>query len=338
MAASNFIKVPKIPVQATKGIDSLNLEKWNKSVKASMGNTMVFNKLLSEKVLLQFSNMPNTIGRQNFSPALKFAGIKNMAANMPQSNLTVNKFILGGLTESLNSMAASKKVMESTINKIPKMTAYEFVHIDKNVFLATANLSGLIESTKGITEIVESLNNMSHTKFNADSSDFDTVFSKNETDESNLAADQQTVSEVSKAFKTGKIKKLTYDGILLFNFVLRAVVQFLLVEVMLATPVGQSVYQWSTIDFENYVDSVIEGNELNLKEPKHPYREVKVDNLALRSRPKHNSRIMSVLKKGTIVKIMQKKRNWKRVVFVQDDGSKIFGWTNTTYLKVIEIH
>lgn len=150
--------------------------------------------------------------------------------------------------------------------------------------------------------------------------------------------DQQVAKEVAESFKTGNISKLSHKGQTLLQQFLIYLLPILMEPIMLATPIGQSINQWLQVDLGNHVSSIIEGNGINPRQPKHAYRTVRADGLALRNRPKQHAKIINVLGEGTVVKVVQTKRNWKRVVVADANGTQIFGWTNTTYLKIIKTY
>ncbi|ARB39359.1 SH3 domain-containing protein [Bacillus subtilis] len=72
------------------------------------------------------------------------------------------------------------------------------------------------------------------------------------------------------------------------------------------------------------------------KELKNNYRMVIKDTLVVRTNPKTKSNIAYVLNKSAIVFIIEKRKNWSRVLFRNEAGEDQSGWVYTRYIKKLD--
>ncbi|WP_459798423.1 SH3 domain-containing protein [Pediococcus parvulus] len=333
-------------IRSDGGLVSLD---WINNVQRNMQLMSSIQKSITANALPQFSalNLSNQAIQKDSKIMERNVERTAKMISSAEQGLNISKAVMGNLSDSfkiiserqmstLKIINASADLVKIISAQMPKMSTYDFSDLAKVTSSATKAFNEAMKTEQGLKNTIKGLNDIPRAEFYDEFFDLDPELTE-DGDEPNVSADQKTVNEVKEAMTTGRTEKLSIVAAKVFRMVLRYIGLRITVLILMNTPTGQSVYQWEQVDLGNQEDALIEGNGWNPKVPKNPYREVKIEGLALRMRPKHNAKIQSVLKKSEIVKITQTKRNWKRVVVAREDGSKVFGWTNTTYLKIVKV-
>ncbi|ANK60576.1 hypothetical protein AYR54_09945 [Loigolactobacillus backii] len=319
--------------------------KWANGLSRSLNSTGAMKSL--PKIAAGAIILPN----DQLSHTLKLMGVSGLQKSALQSikamehNSVWNKFgVKSGLSGALQSVVNDKaKVFQTTFASptLSKIAARQLgqLHIADQMGIVATNSALLRGATlqPTLNKILSNLNTEQTDKLNNAFNEFTENLPEDDAN-SETTIDKQVAKEVAESFKTGNISKLSHKGRIFFQQILLLLLPLLIEPILGATPIGQSINQWLQVDLGNYTDLVIEGNGINPKQPKHAYRTVRVDGLTLRNRPKQHAKIINVLGEGTVVKVVQTKRHWKRVVVADANGTQIFGWTNTTYLKVIKTY
>lgn len=128
----------------------------------------------------------------------------------------------------------------------------------------------------------------------------------------------------------------------------RSYIISLLISVAIGTSSIISVTNTFNINIENasLITINIHDTKIITKEIKHAvkklpldatalssYRFVIIESLAVRRSPKMESEKIDKIPLGKMVRIVEKRRNWSLIEYMNQDGEYVYGWTHTRYLE-----